>query len=74
MTTLTLRRIKDEFIVTGSDVAPDAQGGQGLVHDALPRLAHQGDWGGRVRGKKQDHAAERAYLGRPFSSAFKTDA
>ena len=47
MTTLTLRYVKGDFVVTGPDIEPgpvqDAPRGQGLVRGALPGLAHQRD-------------------------------
>ena len=47
MTTLTLRYIKGDFVVTGSDIratpVQDAPRGKGLVRGALAGLAHQRD-------------------------------
>ena len=44
MTTLTLRLIKDDFIVTGPDIAPakfkSQREAKDRVRDPLPRLAH----------------------------------
>jgi hypothetical protein len=47
MTTFTMRRIGGNFVVTGPDIEPKKfktrREGEGLVHDALSRLTHQGD-------------------------------
>jgi len=59
MTTLTMRRIKDDFIVTGPDIEPSR--GQGLVRDPLPRFAHPRDRSGLFQAIDQGHAAERAF-------------
>jgi hypothetical protein len=63
MTTLTMRRIKDDFIVTGPDIEPRA--GVTLksrrVRAALPGLAHLQDRGGLISAKIPGHAAERAF-------------
>jgi hypothetical protein len=45
MTTLTLRRMKDDFIVTGPDMQPAKfkrlREAQRMVHGRLPGLAHK---------------------------------
>ena len=47
MTTLTLRYIKGDFVVTGPDIEPlrfkTRREARGLVRGALPRRAHQRD-------------------------------
>jgi hypothetical protein len=56
MTTLTLHRMRDDFIVTGPDIEPAKFKSEGLVHGTLPGLAHQRDR--RARATKQGHAAK----------------
>ena len=46
MTTLTLRYIKGDFLVTGPDIEPEVgvgPRGQELVHDSLSRVSRKGD-------------------------------
>ena len=53
MTTLTLRYIRGDFLLTGPDIEPRkirvSSGRQGLVRRALSRLSHKGGWAGRLR-------------------------
>ena len=58
MTTLTVRFVKDHFVVTGPDIEPmrfkSRPEGQGLVHGASSRLASNGDRPqGRAPSKSQ---------------------
>ena len=59
MTTLTMRVVKGDFIVTGPDIAPmkfkSRAGGARLVQDAPSRLAHHRD-----RSRRQARSAQEA--------------
>jgi hypothetical protein len=64
MTTLTMRMIKGEFVVTGpgrADEVQDALGGEGLVQDTPSGLADHRDRSGRqARGEQETHPKRRA--------------
>ena len=49
MTTLTMRCIKGDFVITGPDVEPNRVKGQGLVSLASSTLASHRDWKGRIK-------------------------
>ena len=64
MTTLTMRRIKDDFIVTGPDIEPAKFKSRRDAKDWCAQhypLAHLRDRGGLIPAKIPGHATERSF-------------